>query len=56
MSTARYAGDRQVQEFIEGEVCNIGPFPVPKLTRTAPEAIEAAHARFGKRRCRDLVL
>jgi hypothetical protein len=53
MWTARYAGDRQVQEFIEDEVCNIGPFPVPKLTRTAPEA---AHARFGKRRCRDLVL
>ena len=51
-----YCSDEAVQNFVNEEVWNIGPYSVPQFTKSANELFQAARAQFGDFRCWDLKL
>jgi hypothetical protein len=46
--------DLEVQDFVETQVWQIGPYSNPALTRSAQQIFERALYEFGEKRCRDL--
>jgi hypothetical protein len=51
----KYCSDPQVQDFVDREAWDLGPYRREPI-KTASEVFMAARARFGDLRCDDLII